>query len=112
MLACLIREDVKKMEGNDQGIDKQAPASNNASSPSLIRRFINIDREWEIERMILMLIERDVAWLDAMIAKCQKRVDDNPALPGKSRIKEIRKEKERDLGFADLKYLLPVRAIK
>jgi hypothetical protein len=33
-------------------------------------------------------------------------------VPGNSRIKEIRKEKEREMGFGELRHLLPVRAMK
>ena len=109
MLARLIREDVKKSRDEGQPSEQDAPTGFTASPPPWIRRFIDIDRDWDAERMISMLPAR-VEWLEAQIAKYQKRVDDNPAVPGNSRIKEIREEKEREIGFGELRHLLPVPA--
>lgn len=112
VLARLLRNTVRDGTKRRDGIFQTIP--NNLENTPLfyLKRFIEIDCAWMSDQVTRILERRETQRMDAVIARLQKNVDDNAPEPGESRRKEIRKEKARNLAFADLKPQLAARALR
>ena len=82
------------------------------STPSYIKRFIDIDRAWNSERIKTYLSYIITESLDDQIAKFQKIVDDNAPDSGACSRKERRRKREQELRLPELIDLLAARALR